>query len=804
MGLFMGRPRPCVIISCRPMSLAPGVRLGPYEILALLGAGGMGEVWRAKDTRLGRDVAVKVLPEDLLGGRDRRARFEREARLLAALNHPGIAAVYSFEEVAGSAVSSSRHLLTMELVEGEPLSRRMKARKLPMNEALSIGRDIAAALEAAHAKEIVHRDLKPANVMVSTEGRIKLLDFGLAKAFGDDVGSAELSHSPTLTDPGTSRGVILGTAAYMSPEQARGQRVDARSDIWAFGVLLWELLTGHRLFRGQSTPDTLAAVLREPVDFKRLPLSTPEDVRDLLKRCLERDPEKRLAEVGDARRVLEKVLAGGASRGFPGVALSLAAFALILLAVGGVFVARRRVATPTVVPALAPSIAVLPFTNLTGDKDQEYFSDGLSEQVMGLLTRVRDLKVTGRTSSFAFKGKSEDLRAIGQSLNVATVLEGSVQRVADRLRVAARLVSVADGYQLWAETFDRKMTDSFALQDEIAGAVVAALKIKLAGGQNPRRHVPDPEAYAQYLLAHSLFLGANYSDFPRIAATLQKVTEMDPAFAPAYADLSQIEGARAEGNEDLSVAAGHLRRARELADKAIEVDPESPDGYRARAHVHLWGWDWDAAEADLARALALNPGGSIERVYRGHLLTSRGKLKEAIGAYRAVVQTDPLLPMGWILLAQRLVHDGDVKAAGEAATRAVSLSPGFTDGHFEIGLASLVGGDAHAALAEFEKATWRRSLGVAMAQNTLGRPKEARDALDDFIAKHGNARPYWIAVAQDWLGEREKAFDWLERARAQKDPYITWIKSDLAYFRGLRSDPRYAALLTKLNLPGPN
>jgi TolB-like protein len=786
------------------MSLAPGIRLGPYEILGLLGAGGMGEVWRAKDTRLGRDVAVKVLPEELLEGGDRRARFEREARLLAALNHPGIAAIYSFEEVAGSAISSSRHLLTMELVEGQPLSKRMKARKLPTGEALSIGRDIAAALEAAHAKGIVHRDLKPANVMVSTEGRIKLLDFGLAKALGGDVASADLTHSPTLTDPGTSRGVILGTAAYMSPEQARGQRVDARSDIWAFGVLLWELLTGNRLFRGQSTPDTLAAVLREPVDFKRLPLSTPEAVRDLLKRCLERDPEKRLSSIGEARRTLADIAVGGVSRRFPTLTLSLAAIVLLLLAAGGVFIARLRPAAPASPHAVGRSIAVLPFTNLTGDRDQEYFSDGLSEQVMGLLTRVKDLRVTGRTSSFAFKGKPDDLSAIGQKLNVATVLEGSVQRAADRLRVAARLVNVSDGYQLWAETFDRKMTDSFALQDEIAAAVVAALKITLAGGQAPRRHVPDADAYAQYLVAHSLLLSARIDEFPRIVTTLERVTQMDPRFAPAWADLSTVEAAKSEGKEDRSVAAEHVRRARELADKAIEADPESPDGYRARVQVHLLDWNWDAAEADLARALALNPGGGREQWFRGHLLSVRGELRESTEAYRTVVLSDPLLPMGWVCLAQRLVHAGDAKAAREAADRVVALLPGYQDAHFEAGLASLVGGDARAALVEFEKTAGRRSLGVAMAEHTLGRPKEARAALDEFIAKHGNARPYWIAAAQDWLGEREKAFDWLERARAGKDPYLTWIKSDLAYFRSLRNDPRYWALLAKLNLPGPN
>jgi Tol biopolymer transport system component len=298
------------------VTIAAATRLGAYEILGLLGAGGMGEVYRAKDPRLNREVAIKVLPEELFEGEERRQRFEREARLLAALNHPGIAAIYSFEEVPGSPSSSpsARHILVMELAEGEGLDRKIASSPLPLEESLSIARQIAEALEAAHEKGIVHRDLKPANVVVSNEGKVKLLDFGLAKAFENEHGSSpEISHSPTLTARATAAGVILGTAAYMSPEQARGRPVDKRADVWAFGVVLFEMLTGKRLFQGETVSDTLAAVLRDPVDFGKLPPSTPPSVRVLLERCLEREPKQRLQAIGESRIALERTIAGGSA-----------------------------------------------------------------------------------------------------------------------------------------------------------------------------------------------------------------------------------------------------------------------------------------------------------------------------------------------------------------------------------------------------------------------------------------------------------------------------------------------------------
>src|ERR1022692_1854845 len=452
------------------MSLSPGARLGPYEILAPLGAGGMGEVWRATDTRLGREVAVKVLPEEFFEGEQARQRFEREAKLLASLNHPNIAAVYSFEESGG------RHLLVMELVEGESLSKRMKAGAILMGEALAIARDIAAALEAAHAKAIVHRDLKPGNVMISSEGRVKLLDFGLAKAFERKLATPDFSHSPTVTAAGTEAGVILGTAAYMSPEQARGQRVDARTDIWAFGVVLYEMLTGRRLFQGQSTPDTLAAVLRESVDFKKLPLATPRDVRALLVRCLERDPEERLADIGEARRALERATLGGVGTRVPVGVLAFAAIVVLALAGGGLLLSRHRMGAPVSVrvgqTGKPARIVVLPFENLGAPQDA-YLAAGMTEEISSRLANLQGLAVISRTTAVGYDRKGKTIKQIGADLGVDFVLEGTVlsDRSAaggGRMRIAPQLIQVADDTHLWADRYDRVLADIFTVQSEVA------------------------------------------------------------------------------------------------------------------------------------------------------------------------------------------------------------------------------------------------------------------------------------------------------------------------------------------------
>src|SRR5215469_16296171 len=417
------------------MSLGTGTRLGQYEILAPIGAGGMGEVYRARDTKLKRDVAIKVLPDAFASDPERMARFQREAEVLASLNHPNVAQIYDV----------GANYLVMELIDGTPLKG-----PLSLEKALPLALQIASALEEAHRKRITHRDLKPSNILMTREG-IKLLDFGLAKRE-----HAAAASDTTVTQ--TQMGTVVGTAAYMSPEQASGKPTDARSDIFSFGAVLYEMLSGQRAFHGDTQATTMAAVLRdEPRSLHAAPELVP-----IVTRCLRKSPAERFQSMGEVKACLAAVKPGEA----------------------------------------APSIAVLPFANTSGDKEQEYFSDGLAEEIINALAQIPGLKVTARTSAFAFRGKEQDITKTAEALRVRTILEGSVRRAGNRIRVTAQLINATDGYHLWSQRYDRELTDVFAIQDEIAQAITHALRVKLSS-QTPahRRYTPKLPAYEAYLKA---------------------------------------------------------------------------------------------------------------------------------------------------------------------------------------------------------------------------------------------------------------------------------------------------------------
>jgi non-specific serine/threonine protein kinase len=546
----------------------------------------MGEVYRAHDTKLNRDVALKILPEAFARDADRLARFSREAQAVAALNHPHIVTIFSIEE------QDSVPFMTMELVEGCTLDQEVAAGGLPLARFFDIAAALADALSAAHRKHIIHRDLKPANVMVTNDGRVKVLDFGLARAI--DADAARLRED--LTYLGTTVGTVVGTMPYMSPEQIEAKPLDHRTDLFSLGIVLYELATGERPFRGDSPAAVMSSILKDhlkPVGERRS--DWPGSVGRLIDRCLEKEPRDRiqsaaeiLAELKACRRAWET----GTDRSV-----------------------TRPGAPETPRPAeRATSIAVLAFTDMSAEKDQDWFCDGIAEEILNALTPLPGLKVVARTSAFSFKGKNVDLWTIGEKLKVSTVLEGSVRRAGDRVRITVQLSNVQDGFQLWSERYDRELKDIFDVQDEIAKATAERLRVSLVGAKGGRlveRATPNVEAYQLYLHGHAL-LGRRGASIPLALDLFRKAVELDPAYPSAWAGLADaFIGLAITG----SVSGAQSRReAMAAAKRSIALDPESAAGHSALANATLL-YENDRARAgeEFERALELNPRYALGR-----------------------------------------------------------------------------------------------------------------------------------------------------------------------------------------------
>jgi serine/threonine-protein kinase len=579
--------------------LHAGTRLGPYEIVDLLATGGMGEVYRARDHRLGREVAVKTLPSASLADPSRRRRFDQEARAAGALNHPNILAVYDVGTEADGPY------VVCELLEGDTLGGRLRGRPgpLPVAEAFALARQIAAGLAAAHEKGIVHRDLKPANVFVTADGRAKILDFGLAKWL-------PAAGPPEATDA-TRPGTLLGTVGYMSPEQLRGEPADRRSDIFSFGTVLYEMLSGRRAFGGGSAAENMSAILREePVPLPGVPAALDAVVQ----RCLRKRAEDRFPSGRHLLSALDAATSGAVS-----------------------------------VPPAAPSIAVLPFANLSADPDQDYFCEGLAEELITALARLPGLRVAARSSSFRFKGRGADLREVGTELHVDRVLEGSVRKAGGRLRVAVQLVDVRDGYQLWSERFDRSLEDVFAVQDEIAAQVARTLAPALTAGEAARAgrsRTPDLEAYHLYLRGRHSWNKRHQGGLQTAVRYFAGAVDRDPAYAAAYAGLADTYGLLALDVYGVLAPSEAMPRAKAAAERALDLEPGLADARAARAWVRLhYDWDWQGSEDDFRASLDLDPGRATTHHWYSFLLSARGRHEEAAREARRAWELDPLSPI---------------------------------------------------------------------------------------------------------------------------------------------------------------
>jgi serine/threonine-protein kinase len=747
------------------MVLASGSRFGSYEILSLLGVGGMGEVYRALDGRLQREVAVKVLPDALHADPERRSRFEREARTASNLNHPNILTIFEIGDVEGT------HFMAAELVAGETLGMRLKRGPLPLDGAMELAAQIAAGVAAAHDVGIVHRDLKPDNVMIRPDGLVKVLDFGLARPIEQPPADADLQ-----TRAATTAGTVAGTVRYMSPEQARGLPIDARSDVFSLGVMLYEMLCGVPPFAGATSTDVMVAILErtpEPLAVRRP--DTPRELQTVVSRCLEKTPDARYGSARELRDALQKV-ATAWSRGAPA-------------------------------SDEAPSVAVLPFANVSADPENEYFCDGIADEIMSALGKVTQLQVAGRTSAFSFKGKTGDLREIGRALNVGAVLEGSVRKAGNRLRITAQLVKVADGFRLWSERYDRQMEDIFEIQDEIALAVVEALKVTLLGGEKAevvKRSTENAEAYNLCLKARHTWASRWTDEAVRSATVLfERALELDPGYAVAYFGLADCRAAwMFSGMEPVD-----LPLLRELWETALRLDPTlvEVDAVYGMCQAH-YEWKWAEGEARCRRALALKPRSGQAHIALANVLAV-SRPADAMELYVRGVELDPLSSLWNAMLAQAALATGDAGGALRYAQSALELSPHQWWAHLITGQAHETREEFPEAIRSFEQAT---AAGCFYPIGALGHALARAGMVDDARAKlhelTGHARSRYVPpVAFAWvhagLGEVDDAFHWLDRARQERDAALQWAIGPWPSLRAdLDSDPRFAALRRSVGL----
>jgi len=682
------------------VALTPGTRLGPFEIVSVVGAGGMGEVYKALDTRLGRTVAIKTLNSD------HAARFLQEARAIAALSHPHICVLHDV----------GPDYLVMEYLDGTPVRGPM-----PFEEALVAIIDIVDALEVAHGKGILHRDLKPGNIMMTSAG-VKLLDFGLAKMVADpNDGATE-----------TIAGTVLGTAAYMSPEQAQGQPADVRSDVFSLGVVLHELLSGRRIFERDSLLDTLNAVVREE------PPALESPAAELIRQCLAKQPSRRFQTMADVKTAL------------------------------------LQLRSQRIEPAhVAPSIAVLPFANMSRDPDDEYFSDGLADEIINALAQVPGLKVIARTSAFAFKGKNDDIRRIAETLGVTNVLEGSVRRAGGRVRVMAQLILAADGTHLWSERYDREMTDIFAIQDEIAAAIADALKVKL--NPPPERRMPSVPAYEAYLRYRSYQWQFTPEASRRSRECLEQALALDPAFALPYVGLADYHFALGTVGRFLSEEA--MPRARELTTHALQLDPDLPEAHGMLGVVKgQYDYDWADAERCFRRAVAREPlSPHLRQWYGTFFLFSVGRVNEALLQLDRVIEDDPLCQMWRMMRSNLFAGLGRVDDAIDEARKSVELDPAFWVGWLDLGILLAIRRQHDEAMAcarrAMAAAPWSPySLGLMAA--TLANSGRAEEGEALLVTVRGDAYggPLARAIYSLARGDNETAADWVVKTVEQRFP----------------------------------
>lgn len=758
------------------MNLETGTNLGSYTIGELLGSGGMGEVYRARDTRLKRDVAVKVLPGRLAEDPEALARFEREAQSVAALSHPNILAIHDFGRDDGVSYA------VMELLQGETLRATMERAKSSPSKAVRIARHIAGGLVAAHAKGIVHRDLKPENIFLTTDGLVKILDFGLAKQ--DPVGFSHDTETAAPTLGHSHPGAVVGTLGYMSPEQVRGRAVDHRADIFSLGVILHEMLSGERPFQGGSSADVMGAILREdPPDFAGTENFISPALQRIVSRCLEKEADDRFQMARDLLFALETI------SDFDAEEHSSAGIAV----------------EPPASESLT-SVAVLPFTNMSPDPEQDYFCEGMAEEIINALGTIDGLRVAARSSAFRFTGKAQDIQEVGEALKVKTVLEGSVRTAGSRIRVTVQLVDVDNGYQLWSERYDRGLEDVFALQDEISENIVEALQMKLGAGvkEELKRPKASPEAYQLYLKGQHNWYKRETGSLQKAAEFFEQAVEMDPSYALAHAGIVIAYSSLAfYGMEPAKARA----RASAAAERASSLAPEVAE-VRAALGLHAaWlAYDWETAEREYSAAVEANPSYALAHCWYSFMLSCLTRGDEAVAAATRACEIDPLSPYANTTLGFALTTAGRREEALPALEEAVDIDADSLYSLFVLGSTYGALGRYDEALTVLKKAVTLSDRGsyylswLGWAYGIAGQRENAEMILEELLAKSPGecTQPITLMQVHSGLGNIDAAFEWLEKSVAEGDPAASFI--GLPSMDPLREDPRFDAIRKRLGI----
>lgn len=817
--------------------LRPGDSFGHYKVVRRLGIGGMGEVYLAEDAKLDRHVAIKILNEQFGTDDSHLERFVREAKAASSLNHPNILVIHEIGQLDGA------NYIVSEFVDGRTLRDLIGDPDITLMSILDISIQIAAALDAAHEAGIAHRDIKPENIVVRPDGYVKVLDFGLAKLLKPGAFLLNDDQETAVLNP-TAQGVIMGTVNYMSPEQAKAEEVDQRTDIFSLGVVIYELLTGTTPFQGNSMTETFANLINaEPRPMER-DADVPYELERIVSKALQKNKADRYQTTKDLlanlKELREKVAfdekfgtshsnadvdpvhlssrsqdrsipasdnAGGRPDGLSARTMAIIGSLLIVAAIAGGYFFFLRGSTAG--QNSRRTLAVLPFTNASRDPNAEYLADGVTESIINNLSQLSGLKVMSRNSAFRFKADQSDLRAIAAQLNVDTLVTGDVREVGDKVVINVRLTNASDDSQLWGNQYVRTLTDVITTQNEIAQAVAQNLKVQLTSADAKhltKRYTENPEAYQAYSRGRFHIFKLTPDEVEQGIAYLQQAIDLDPNYAIAYAGLSDAYRSLAVGGEISPVE--FLARSKAAARKAIEIDDTLSDGHAALGMTLFWGdWDWAGGESELKRALELNPNDVNGHIFYAHMLSNTGRHSEALAEIGRARELDPLFPFAGALEGQFLLQAGKPDEALDRLRKTFELAPNFWMPHLFASVAYVEKGMYPEAVIEARRARelpGTSTMSIAVESYALaksGRTEDAKKSLDELL-NMSTRRPMpatHIALAYNGLGDTQKALDWLEKAFAEHDPKMAFLRADTKW-NNLRSEPRFIELMRRMNL----